>query len=721
MKERKRERRKEGKEEGKKEGGKGVDIRCQGEGEAVPVPPEVERDNPCISCSCLKSIVVCSKRRCPQLEGCYWKLQQAQGQCCQLCKGCVYKGEEYPHGARWSDGCSTFQCEAGVLTVSKAQCHLPCYHPLPSDHSSTCCQSCPECWLEGRRVGEGEGVSSRADPCVRCMCLGGKLTCHKKACPVLSCPPGYRIPAPDGCCMTCQGSRELISPPGGRCFLNGALYTTGSERRVDPCTTCMCHDGYITCQRVTCPVLNCSHHHQVTREGECCPECSAGARLESSCILHGLTHSPGEQWQLDKCTTCVCHSGTVSCHTPPCQYLNKPCPPGMKRVESESECCPRCEEAPGTCVVFGDPHYRTFDGLLYTFQGACHYTLAEECGRGKNFSVRVSNDAPRSHSQTSSRTHTYARTRSLTLRLKGVKVKMCQKLRTKVNGKMVQPPFTHKDGLFNLTKAGQALSLTTSQGVKVVWDGWSYTEVEVPLALRGLTCGLCGNFNGNSSDDLTTRGGRLVKNADRMAATWSTGRARQCRRRLSRNQASLENQHSSVLAPAKPRAARSCRASHSRAMTQCGLLNATVFLSCHSVVPVDMFYESCMKDMCECRASRRCECDTLLAYARQCQRLGISVEEWRGSSKCGGLECPRGAEYMTCAPPCRANCRNPTPNPRCHTRRCRAGCYCPHPTVLHRGACISPDKCRVITEVQMKSSCRPAVLTRQSYSGHLHS
>lgn len=69
---------------------------------------------------------------------------------------------------------------------------------------------------------------------------------------------------------------------------------------------------------------------QVTREGECCPECSAGARLESSCILHGLSHRPGEQWQLDKCTTCVCHSGTVSCHTPPCEYLNKPCPPGWK-------------------------------------------------------------------------------------------------------------------------------------------------------------------------------------------------------------------------------------------------------------------------------------------------------------------------------------------------------------------------------------------------------
>lgn len=134
----------------------------------------------------------------------------------------------------------------------------------------------------------------------------------------------------------------------------------------------------------------------------------------------------------------------------------------------------------------------------------------------------------------------------------------------------------------------------------MVWDGWSYTEVEVPLALRNLTCGLCGNFNGNSADDLTTRGGRLVRNADRMAASWSIGRARQCRRRimashsskaLTRDRASIENQLSQSNSPARARPARSCRASHSRAMMQCGLLNATVFLPCHNVVPVDMFYE----------------------------------------------------------------------------------------------------------------------------------
>ena len=46
------------------------------------------------------------------------------------------------------------------------------------------------------------------------------------------------------------------------------------------------------------------------------------------------------------------------------------------------------------CIVFGDPHYRTFDGLLYTFQGSCMYTLAQQCSsKQRKFSIRVKNSA----------------------------------------------------------------------------------------------------------------------------------------------------------------------------------------------------------------------------------------------------------------------------------------------------------------------------------------
>ena len=46
----------------------------------------------------------------------------------------------------------------------------------------------------------------------------------------------------------------------------------------------------------------------------------------------------------------------------------------------------------GVCTVFGDPHYRTFDGMFYSFQGSCKYQLASDCV-GRTFSIRVTNDA----------------------------------------------------------------------------------------------------------------------------------------------------------------------------------------------------------------------------------------------------------------------------------------------------------------------------------------
>lgn len=660
----------------------GESMRCHQEGEAIPVPPEVEKDNPCISCSCQNKIVVCRKEPCPSLEGCYWKMMQSPRQCCQQCKGCIHEGVWHPHGARWAQNASHYHCLSGVLTVTQTHCHLPCDSPLAA-RDGAFCQSCPGCWLEGRRVQEGETVSSRADPCVSCTCSGDRLTCQKRACPVLSCPPARRVLAPGSCCMTCTGSRELITPPGERCFLNGFLYTTGMERNLDHCTACTCHQSYITCQRTTCPVLNCPREDQLTPEAECCPVCvkKQYSGKAENCTIHGMTRRNGEQWQLDQCATCTCTNGNVACEFMECPYMNKPCPPGFKRVELEHECCPRCEEAPGVCVVFGDPHYRTFDGMLFNFQGACKYTLAETCRgvpKSGRFSLKVNNDARRSNN--------FSWTKSLTMRLPNTKVKLCQKLRVKVNGTVVKPPF-HAPGVLSLTREGRAVTLATPDGVRILWDGLSYVEVEVPRSLQGQTCGLCGNYNGNLTDDLTTKRGLPAGSSSQMAVSWAVGRARRCSNRMSRHNAS----HSG---PRRRMQRLTCSEAHRPGQNECGLLNSTVFEPCHAVIPYDKFYESCMLDMCECQPPRKCECDTLQAYARQCQRAGIEVADWRKVSGCGGLLCPHGAKYMDCAPSCRATCRNPTPNPKCHKKRCRAGCYCPPPTVLHRGACIPAAECR---------------------------
>src|SRR4029434_2737418 len=68
---------------------------------------------------------------------------------------------------------------------------------------------------------------------------------------------------------------------------------------------------------------------------------------------------------------CVCVS---SCVCVLVQYETRARIPGM--------CCPPCLPRPATCIAFGDPHYRSFDGRMVNFQGSCTYVLTEDCHGG---------------------------------------------------------------------------------------------------------------------------------------------------------------------------------------------------------------------------------------------------------------------------------------------------------------------------------------------------
>lgn len=68
--------------------------------------------------------------------------------------------------------------------------------------------------------------------------------------------------------------------------------------------------------------------------------------------------------------TCVGH-GNIECSATSC-LAHEVC----KVKNGAMGCFP---SSPVTCSVYGDPHYITFDGKAYSFQGTCNYTIAKTC------------------------------------------------------------------------------------------------------------------------------------------------------------------------------------------------------------------------------------------------------------------------------------------------------------------------------------------------------
>ena len=57
-------------------------------------------------------------------------------------------------------------------------------------------------------------------------------------------------------------------------------------------------------------------------------------------------------------------------------------------------------------------------------------------------------------------------------------------------------------------------------GISVLWDGIDAVYVHVSTNHRNRTCGLCGNYNGISEDDVTTYSGRQVSSIAKFGNSW---------------------------------------------------------------------------------------------------------------------------------------------------------------------------------------------------------
>ncbi|XP_065051946.1 BMP-binding endothelial regulator protein-like isoform X1 [Rhopilema esculentum] len=633
---------------------------------------------PCLECVCFMKdgAEVCQARRvqCPQLK--CKVFEPAYSNCCRVCKGCFYNGTSYKDGESWTDKanpCQNLICREGIVSKYLQRC--PFSHATNSSEfqeRGSCCPSIKlnttqDIFVTNNSTDENLENNSKEverpladDPCILCKQKNGSLSCRNEVCPVLPCK--YLQPRdPTKCCRECDDKNfSPVYIPDKWCLISGKSVEDGKWHRKSNCELCQCLNGTALCQIETCPKLNCKPENLVFSGSRCCPKC----RDTSVCMFMGKKYSNGDKWFLKGCVECNCKNGRNFCRRQLCQNQPTSCPTGQTLGYNVGSCCKACVEKKHHCVTFGDPHYQTFDGKFYSFQGTCKYHFVKETNN--TFGIHVRNSERY--------TGRFSWTKTVLLKFGKYSISLQQKLKVRLNGKKIRTPYLEYPYL-DIRGDKRYVSVYTNIGVTVKWDGDSYLSVSISSAYMNRVSGLCGNFNGNSHDDLHLSNG-YPGSPKAFALEWLVGKDSSC--------------HQMYKAAYLPR--NRCLGFKLRhAHKTCRIFRDPKLRKCHMKVNPAVFQQSCIFDVCGCPFNARCECSAIKAYMAECKRRVKGKVSWKSEDTCNA-RCGGGSRFSYCGPGCKPTCKTYRKRTKCN-KPCVQGCHCNAGYVWHRNRCVLPREC----------------------------
>ncbi|XP_075920190.1 mucin-2-like isoform X2 [Petromyzon marinus] len=249
------------------------------------------------------------------------------------------------------------------------------------------------------------------------------------------------------------------------------------------------------------------------------------------CRHHGIVYGKGDTIKVD-CNVCTSGSGAWSCNS---------------------------AERPGTCRMYGDGHYITFDGKRFVFDGNCDSSIVQDyCSTAEgNFQIITGKDCSAVDSSCSKAIRFYIKDYNVEVHMVAGEVMVVP-----VAGEipaMVDDLTIHSVGLYRIVQTGI--------GIMVMWDRRTSIFVKVDSKYKSTLCGLCGNYNGRDSDDLTAADGSTAASVLAFGNSW----------RIKESCAAMTE------------AAEPCQQNPHRqawALRQCYVLASDVFSSCHDPLPV---------------------------------------------------------------------------------------------------------------------------------------
>eukprot|EP00061_Rhincodon_typus_P002348 g17286.t1 len=179
-------------------------------------------------------------------------------------------------------------------------------------------------------------------------------------------------------------------------------------------------------------------------------------------------------------------------------------------------------------------------------------------------------------------------------------------------------PVTLLDGKIHIEQRGSQAVLETDFGLRVTYEWAWHLGIEVPSSYYGNLCGMCGNFNGNSQDEMVSPNGTVFTTVQEWSQAWKAY-----------DDEALSYDSCIGYCP-------QC-SSENRQLYQgpkyCGSLQ-TIFQSCHAKVDHTPFLESCIDDVCLYQGQSFMLCQVLAAYSTECQKQGIAITKWREKMDC---------------------------------------------------------------------------------------